>query len=209
MTLYEQAISGTLDWSSVTSEMLSERDDSDESFFHFAARFKKLNEIPIHLFTSEALDKKDVSGLSVWCYIATYGGIKHVPKHFVNSELLTLTVANKDSLFNKADTKYIIDVLNIDGRLNSFVRAHPALANDIQLRDPRLLVNDACDNNVVFLFDGTDVEVKLNRKGVFIHRVNHKTLSHAVSFIESSYESVEKSIPLSRCNSLAVGEFVL
>lgn len=175
-----------------TASALAQKNKDGDTVWHIAAMFDSLAEIPVHVF-DESLANKNNSGQSVWLLIKTHGTIKDVPLHLINKELLN----HDETPFNENEQTYIHNVISKrDAMLNDFLATNPIIAKDIDLRDPRLKLSEVKDNTVYFRFEGVKDKISLTKDGVFIKKINHKTLSNAVTFIENNYANIEQSLAL-------------
>lgn len=126
MTLHEKALNGTLkevDFSSISTEMLNEKDEHGSSVWHLAAqKFDSLDAIPKHLFTWDALNQRDEYKRTLLHIAAECNNLNCIPKHFFTHESLTKKDCYNQNVFHlaaKCDTLkdiprhlFTIDVLN-------------------------------------------------------------------------------------------------
>lgn len=194
-----------------SEKILNKKNSDGQTVWHVAAKYGTLNVIPKHLFTSTALIKLDNSGESVWQYIATNELIAEVPLRLITKDLLDMKDNRENILFCNIDKAYINNVITerLNNSFTDFITNNPELEKDIVHRDPRLILEEASRNELVFRFTGIEDKVILAKDGVFLNNENYKTLNTAVLFMENNYENIEKSISLPVNDALYVGKFVL
>ena len=107
MTLHEKAQRSfkDVDFSLITTEMLNEKNEDEDSVWHIAAEKNGLKHIPAELFTIESMNIKNRHDETVWHVAAEYDTLKAIPKH-----LLTIEALNLEN--NDADTVLHISVFN-------------------------------------------------------------------------------------------------
>ena len=135
--------------------------------------------------------------------------LQKLPLHLIEKDLLDMKKANGENLFDSENVAYVEKVLQMPANLNLFMKENPYLAKQVEFRDPRLVFEEIGEDCLYFRFQGVKDKILLNSDGVFIKKVNHKTLSNAVTFIEKNYKNIEQSISLPVNNALTVEHFVL
>lgn len=197
----------------LTNKALSLENKDGNTVWHYVVRYHGFKHIPVHLFTKEAFTRTNQRGVSPLTYISKgYHNISDLPKHIIDEYLLEIKDRDGKSLFNETDKAYIQNV--VETRLvqfNNFIASNPELEQAIVHRDPRLVyfLANVQNDSLNFMFSGVEDEIILSKKGVFLNNENHETLANVVSFIEDTYNDVEKSIVLPINKSQVISDFTL
>lgn len=93
-TLHEKAKFSLKD-EFLTTELLNESDENNNTVWHFAAQHNTLKDIPIHLFTEDDFNQKSVFGYTVW-------DIANNRQSLLNIEKLPKVFYEKTFLFHHA-----------------------------------------------------------------------------------------------------------
>lgn len=172
--------------------------------FHDAAVFGKLKYINLDFFTHEAMNKKDKDGKNVLSKAATWNRLTEIPKHLITKDLV-----GDVQEYSVDDRNYITHVLAMPNRLTDFIKENTSLERAIELRDTRLVLDEASRHSLIFKFRGIKDSIILNKKGAFLNNEKFDTLHETVAFIENTYPNIEQSIPVPYTPSLKVEQFNL
>ena len=151
---------------------------------------------------------------TVWECVAYFGSLKGVPVNLISEvgkDLLEMKNFGQQPLFNSSDRDYIMNILLTPEKINNIIQSNKNLGKDIIHRDPRFVLRKINDDSLCFGFEGISDEILLNKDGVFIDNClkAHKSLSHAVKFIEKKNKFLEQSISLPCLKNAVVDEFTL